>query len=47
MTGLRPADFWALTPAEWRALQGEAGAPTRAEADALAQLYPDTEEHHD
>jgi len=43
---LRPAEFWALTPAEFRLLMGiDAGhAPmSRANLDALAAAYPDEE----
>ena len=42
--GLRPAEFWALTPAEWLVMLGaEArGAPmARARLEELARLYPD------
>lgn len=40
---LSPADFWALTPAEWRWLieAGAPDAPRRADLDALMRLYPD------
>lgn len=40
---LRPADFWALSPAEWRWLAGAAGAaaPSRADVEALIRLHPD------
>lgn len=44
--GLRPAEFWALTPAELRLMlgQGRAGAAPlgRAGLDALLAAYPDT-----
>ncbi|QFU08264.1 hypothetical protein PARPLA_02862 [Rhodobacteraceae bacterium THAF1] len=42
--GLKPSEFWALTPAELHLMLGPAGpAPaTRATLDALAQAYPDT-----
>jgi hypothetical protein len=44
--GLSPADFWALTLAEWRWLMPDAPtAMTRAGLDTLLHLYPD--EHHD
>ncbi|WP_138935741.1 rcc01693 family protein [Roseovarius arcticus] len=42
--GLKPAEFWALTPAELRLMLGEAqgGAPlVRDRLDALMQAYPD------
>ena len=42
--GLRPAEFWALTPAELRLMLGqtEAAAPlNRAGLDALLAAYPD------
>lgn len=42
--GLRPAEFWRLTPAEFRLMLGvDAGqAPMgRTALDALAQAYPD------
>lgn len=41
--GMRPADFWALSPVEWRWLVAGAEAPGRAGFEALAALYPDTE----
>lgn len=44
--GLRPTEFWALTPAELRLMLGrETGtAPlARARLDELLQAYPDTE----
>lgn len=43
--GLRPAEFWALTPAELALMLGiEAGAApmTRSRLAALAARYPDT-----
>ncbi len=43
--GLRPAEFWALTPAElWLLLGPEAGEMPmgRSRLDALSQAYPDT-----
>ena len=43
--GLKPAEFWALTPAELRVMLGEApgAAPlVRERLDALMQAYPDT-----
>lgn len=43
--GLRPDQFWRLTPAEFRLMLGiDAGsAPMgRAALDALSQAYPDT-----
>lgn len=41
--GLRPAEFWALTPVELMVLLGrEGGAPMgRARLEALAAAYPD------
>lgn len=42
--GLRPWDFWRLTPAELAVMLGEvAGAPplTRARLSALAARFPD------
>ena len=42
--GLSPAETWALSLAEWRALTAPApgAAPlTRAELDALLHLHPD------
>ncbi|SFR04741.1 rcc01693 family protein [Poseidonocella sedimentorum] len=44
--GLRPAEFWALTPAELLIMlgQGSGSAPlSRARLDALAAAYPDTD----
>ncbi len=45
--GLRPDEFWALTPAELQLMLGAgAGAAPlrRAGLDALLQRYPDTKE---
>lgn len=42
--GLKPADFWALTPAELRLMLGEAkgAAPlARGGLEALMRAYPD------
>lgn len=42
--GLRPAEFWALTPAEFRLLLGidaSAAPMNRAALDALSRAYPD------
>lgn len=42
--GLRPADFWALTPAEFALMLGEGSgsAPlNRARLEDLARAYPD------
>ncbi|MGI3164450.1 rcc01693 family protein [Pseudooceanicola sp. 200-1SW] len=43
--GLRPAEFWALTPAELRLMLGErlgaAAALGRARLDELLAAYPD------
>jgi len=43
--GLKPTEFWAMTPAELRLMLGEAqgSAPlVRDRLDALMQAYPDT-----
>lgn len=50
--GLRPADFWALTLAEWLALAASlransASPPDRARLDALRAAYPDVKEQGD
>lgn len=48
--GLRPAEFWALTPAELALLlgQGQGTAPlTRDRLDALARAYPDQKGNDD
>ncbi|WP_113911735.1 rcc01693 family protein [Roseovarius dicentrarchi] len=48
--GLKPAEFWALTPAELRLMLGEAqgAAPlVRGRLDALMQAYPDTRGEND
>lgn len=45
--GLRPAEFWALTPAELELMLGKPGgiAPlTRAGLDDLMRAYPDQKE---
>ena len=42
--GLKPAEFWALTPAELRLMLGQSGAAAplnRAGLDALLAAYPD------
>ncbi|MFP4045101.1 MAG: rcc01693 family protein [Rhodosalinus sp.] len=42
--GLRPAEFWALTPAELAVMLGAGGgraAMDRARLDALMRAYPD------
>ncbi|MGR3803880.1 rcc01693 family protein [Marinibacterium profundimaris] len=42
--GLKPAEFWALTPAELRLMLGQTGAAeplNRAGLDALLAAYPD------
>lgn len=42
--GLRPAEFWALTPAELRLMLGEGRGPrpmARAGFDALLAAFPD------
>ncbi len=48
--GLRPGDFWRLTPGELAFLLGHgAGAPplTRARLDELAAAWPDRRETDD
>ncbi|SDZ30844.1 phage conserved hypothetical protein [Jannaschia faecimaris] len=48
--GLKPAEFWALTPAELAFLlgHGDGRLPMdRAGLDALAARFPDTEESKD
>lgn len=41
--GLKPSDFWALTPAELALMLGQGPAPmTRDGLDALARAFPDT-----
>ena len=42
--GLKPSEFWALTPAELALMLGQGGAPpvTRARLDELLSAYPDT-----
>lgn len=42
--GLRPAEFWALTPAELELMLGRGGAVAplaRARLEALLEAYPD------
>lgn len=41
--GLKPAEFWALTPAELRLMLGQegAGAMTRGGLDTLMAQWPD------
>ncbi|MHA6325476.1 rcc01693 family protein [Roseivivax sp. CAU 1753] len=42
--GLRPAEFWALTPAELRLMLGEGAGPKpmgRTRLDALMAVFPD------
>lgn len=42
--GLKPAEFWALTPAELTLMLGQAGGlppMTRARLDELARAFPD------
>nr|WP_258165095.1 rcc01693 family protein [Oceanibium sediminis] len=45
--GLKPAEFWALTPAELMLMAGLDGAvaarPTRAALGELMRAYPDTQ----
>ncbi len=48
--GLKPAEFWALTPAELRLMLGEAqgAAPlVRGRLESLMQAYPDTRGEND
>lgn len=48
--GLRPAEFWALTPAELAFLLGQEGGQLpmdRAGLDALAARFPDVTETGD
>lgn len=48
--GLRPAEFWALTPAELAFLLGQDGgrpAMDRAALEALAARFPDRKERPD
>lgn len=48
--GLRPAEFWALTPAELAVMLGAGGgrAPMgRARLDALMRAYPDGVRHEE
>lgn len=45
--GLRPAEFWALTPAELMLMLGQDAGETPMLSDGLAALmaaYPDSEE---
>ena len=47
---LKPAEFWALTPAELQLMlgtKGPAASLRRAGLDALLQRYPDVEEKKD
>ena len=45
--GLKPAEFWALTPAEFALMLGQGPEPmTRAGLDALAAAFPDKEPTH-
>lgn len=42
--GLRPDEFWALTPAELMVMLGQAGGPKpldKARLEQLAQAFPD------
>ena len=44
--GLRPQEFWQLTPAEFALMFGQGGAETslaRAGLEQLMDAYPDTE----
>lgn len=48
--GLKPAEFWSLTPAELRLMLGDAqgSAPlVRGQLDALMLAYPDTRGEND
>lgn len=48
--GLKPSDFWALTPAELLLMLGEPGAMApmgRAGLDALAARFPDEKDETD
>lgn len=48
--GLRPSEFWALTPAELELMLGKPGgvAPLmRGRLDELMQAYPDGQEERD
>ncbi|WP_292292677.1 rcc01693 family protein [Marivita sp.] len=46
--GLRPAEFWALTPAELHLLLGGGSAPLgRSGLDALMAAYPDKRGNRD
>ena len=43
--GLRPAEFWALTPAELLLMLGEGAGSvplSRARLDELSRVYPDS-----
>jgi uncharacterized phage protein (TIGR02216 family) len=43
--GLKPSEFWRLTPLEYVAMTTQLGGPramTRAGLDALARAFPDT-----
>jgi uncharacterized phage protein (TIGR02216 family) len=47
--GLRPAEFWALTPAELRLMLGQAAPPAmgRSRLEELAAAFPDRLKGHD
>ena len=48
--GLRPAEFWALTPAELMLMLGQGGPQAPLLGDGLAALmaaYPDVQERND
>lgn len=48
--GLKPAEFWALTPAELLLMlgQGAGAAPmSRARLEALSRAFPDMQERSD
>ncbi|SIO10981.1 phage conserved hypothetical protein [Rhodovulum sp. ES.010] len=45
--GLKPAEFWGLTPAELMLMLGAVGGPapmTRARMEELARAFPDRKE---
>ena len=39
--GMRPCDFWALSPGEWRVLTAEAAGVSRADFEDLFHRYTD------
>ncbi|GIU67614.1 phage tail assembly chaperone [Candidatus Phycosocius spiralis] len=42
--GLRPAQFWEVSVAEWRALAGINPAMTKQDLHALQHAFPDQQE---